>query len=224
MSSVNIQQPTVAIRTITGTPSVAIVDGQSGDAIQSVVIDSAHVSRRDSTTRVITGTGNPPVDTMTWNTIVGEAAGSITFTCVFTVNYTIGGTSMSHQYSMSEVLQVVPEVISFFKGTISQAVYDQFTGDTTPPFATIAASPGVDNIPVAFNLPYTSTYSGSTTDTYAMIMYIDTVAVVNDVTSQGIVFTDIFSTSVTDTDNSRTYRLFIVNDALTNGDHSITWR
>ena len=224
LSTGSVNQPTVAIRTVTGTPSAAIVDGQAGDVVTDIVINSAHVSRRDSTTRIIVGTGNPRVDTMTWNTIVGETAGDITFTCVFTVNYAIGGTAMSHQYNMSATFRVIPEVISFFKGTISQAVYDQFTGDTTPPFATIAASPGVDNIPVAFNLPYTSTYSGSTTDTYAMIMYIDTVTAVNDVTSQGIAFTDIFSASVTDTDNSRTYRLFIVNDALTNGDHSITWR
>ena len=226
LSSNQLQQPVTAVRTISGIPDAAIVDGQSGDTITNIVIDSAHVSRRDSTTRIVNDTAPAgfPIQEMTWTNIAGETAGSITFTCVFTVNYTINNVSMSHQYTMSAVLQVVPEVISFFKGTISQAVYDQFTADTAPAFATVAASPGVSNIPVTFNLPYTSTYSGAATDTYAMIMYIDTVTAVNDVVSQGIVFTDIYNRSLVDTDNSRTYRLFIVNDPISEGDQEITWR
>ena len=82
------RQEGLASTLVTGTPTATIRDAGSGDVVHSITITSTHSTLRS------TGVGLINNDSQfTWATASGDTPQVVTFTCAFTVDYTVGTVS-----------------------------------------------------------------------------------------------------------------------------------
>ena len=98
----SITLPILGTQTVTATATATIRDAASGDVVNTVMITSAHATLDND--NITIRNPDPLTDTTTFTWTVGPtqtAATTVTFTCGFTVNYTIGGDTMTNSFNMT---------------------------------------------------------------------------------------------------------------------------
>ena len=197
--------------TITGTPGATIRDAESGDNVNRVTINSVHASIRNDTVSIGTGV----FQTFTWEALTTDTAQVVTFTCSYTVNYTIGGVNMEHTFTETSELDIRGAGNVFWTGTLTQ---DQFDGRDSLSNSLIRTTLTEMS---DFSSPFTSEYTGAAvpTNVYAAL-YAPSGVTISSVRSEGFISSFV---SVTPTGGTG-MTLYIVDDPLSEGVHNFTWR
>ena len=205
---------------IVGTPTATISDAMTGDQINSISISSAHATLRNETI-VINNAGTNHF--FTWEALAGDSPATVTFTCVFTVNYTIDGDTMDHSFTMNANLTIRDPIPSYYTGQISQTAFDAIAGTA---FSGIINLTGVATVQdTTFSLPFTHDYTGTANvNTYPLVMFPAADGTITDISSQGLVFTDILSRLNIANPDGIDYNLYVSRDPLSRGTHTLTWR
>ena len=208
--------------TITGIPSATIEDPNPTDSVNSVIIHSAHSTLRDNTLAIQSSGSQVDFNRFTWQALSSDTPQTVTFTCAFTVNYTIGGVVHNSQFNMTSALTIQDPIEPYYVGNITQAVFDTLR---TANYTTIIAQSGVTSVEgVQFNIPFTHTYTGvENMDRFAFVMHPSSAGDITNAISEGFVFNNLFSRQSI-FNGPIEYDLHIVEDALTGGNHSVTWR
>ena len=145
---------------VTGTATAVIRDAGSGDTIHSTTITSAHSTLRNDQI-VIAANGR----FFTWRTNRFDPAQTVTFTCAFSVDYTIDGTRMTSSFNRSAVFTITGEPELFWTGTLTE---DQVTNATDAQLQVALTELG------NFSSPFTHSYTGAeaeTSQTHPCLLY-----------------------------------------------------
>ena len=211
----NIQLPVLGTNSITATAGALVRDAQSGDQVNSVVITSAHATANNGSIVIRNATPPNTQSDFTWTYGTTLQPQVLTFTCVFTVNYTIDSVTMEHSFTRTENLEVIAEPEHYWFGTISQSVFDGRAALTNAAIESLLTRQ--DN----FTSPETLDYTGAAapTNVYAAL-YLGGGTTITEARVEGLISTFV---SVTPADGSGR-RLWIVDDPVSAGTHSVEWR
>ena len=198
--------------TVTGTPTATIRDAASGDAVNSVRITSAHSTVRNNTVNVVTGGAGTNRDNFTWASQAADAVQTITFTCSFTVNYTIDNATMEHSFTDTAQFRVVAAPVLFWSGTITTAQLGMLSTLTDAQIQSFLLQ--MEN----FSSPFSAQYVGSGGNLHPAI-YVPESQVITNVVSEGFIL-NVDSQNIASA--SRT--IYATRFPLTAGTHTVTWR
>ena len=170
--------------------------------VHSITITSTHSTLRS------TGVGLINNDSQfTWATASGDAPQTVTFTCAFSVDYTVGSIRRTSDFTRTANFTITGAPELFWTGTLTE---DQVLNATDAQLQ--VALTELSN----FSSPFTHSYTGAEADTFAALYVPDTVTI-SRVSSEGFVF-DVNPRTV----GSMT--LFTVTAPITVGTHEVTWR
>ena len=211
ISPTSIQLPILGVQQVTGTPTATIRDAGAMDTVNSITITSAHSTLRDDSI-VIRNTGTQATNnTFTWSAMPGDT-GSVLFTCTYTVNYTIDGVTMDSSFNRTASLNYIEASVPFWTGTLTTTQLANIAGLTDAQI-TAALTELSD-----FTSPFTREYTGSGGNLHPAL-YIPQANVVTQVRADGFILT---FESQNEPVAART--LYVTQDPLSDGPHSVTWR
>ena len=146
----------------------------------------------------------------------GDAVQTVTFTCAFTVNYTIGGDTLEHSFNDTATFRVVAAPVPYWASTLTTAQFAD-AASLTDTQIRMALEGGAFN---DFVSPFTTEYNGGTTAAQLhAALYVPQSDVITSVRSEGFVL-DFDTHNVAAA--SRT--LYVTRFPLSVGPHNITWR
>ena len=124
---------------------------------------------------------------------------------------------------MNANLTIRDPIPSYYTGQISQTAFDAIAGTA---FSGIINLTGVATVQdTTFSLPFTHDYTGTANvNTYPLVMFPAADGTITDISSQGLVFTDILSRLNIANPDGIDYNLYVSRDPLSRGTHTLTWR
>ena len=198
---------------VTGTPTPFIQDAAAGDVINNHFITSVHSTYRDDTIQI-----TPLGQTFQINILSTAPAQTITFTCAYTVNYTIGGTTDTAHLTGEVTLPIREAPVAYYFGTFTQA---QFNARNTMTAAQIisALASTANNI----SYPVTLSYTGSdTSDLYPVLFARQSDGTPTTLISGGNLFS--FQTRTGVNNGGTNFVLVVGDDPVSSGTHQYEWR
>ena len=198
--------------TLTFTAISRIEDAGAGDAVHSTTITAAHSSFNNSNINLSGGNANQ----FTWSYQTDIAVMTLTFTATVQVDYTIGGIRRTSNSTEVVNVTVREPAQSYYYGTLSQLHFDNRATLTASAITTALTNTNTD---IAY--PISLDYTGSSSATYAALFAPADAGTVTSVFSEGFRLTFVSET----VDNSGvSFALYIVDDPVSEGTHTIQWR
>ena len=203
------------MNTVTADVTAMIRDGGASDDVNTVEINSVHATLNNG--NVVIRNPSPLTDATTFTWTVGplsSGAQVVTFTCSFTVNYTIDNVTMEHSFTETANLTIADAPVSFWTGTLTDTQISDLTALSDAEI-TAALNEMSD-----FSAPFTSSYTGAAAPTNLhAALYVPESFVITQVVSEGFVLE---IESENEPAASRT--LYVTRGPLSEGTHNITWR
>ena len=152
--------PLIGVNTVTADVTAMIRDGGASDDVNTVEINSVHATLNNG--NVVIRNPSPLTDATTFTWTVGplsSGAQVVTFTCSFTVNYTIDNVTMEHSFTETANLTIADAPVSFWTGTLTDTQISDLTALSDAEI-TAALNEMSD-----FSAPFTSSYTGAAAPT-----------------------------------------------------------
>ena len=211
----SITLPILGTQTVTATATATIRDAASGDVVNTVMITSAHATLDNDSITI--RNPDPLTDTTTFTWTVGPtqtAATTVTFTCGFTVNYTIGGDTMTNSFNMTANLPIIAAPVPFWTGTLTDAQIADL--DALSDAQIRAALTEMNN----FSAPFTNAYTGAAPPTNLhAALYVPETFAITQVVSEGFVLQ-----FESENEQAAARTLYVTRFPLSDGTHNVTWR
>ena len=211
----SITLPILGTQTVTGTATAMIRDGASRDIVNTVEITSVHATLNNG--NITIRNPDPLTDTTTFTWTVGNTqttATTVTFTCSFTVNYTIDGNTLQHSFTETANLPIIAAPVPFWTGTLTDTQVADL--DALSDAQIRAALTEMSN----FSAPFTSAYTGAAAPTNLhAALYVPQEFAITQVVSEGFVLE---FESENEPAASRT--LYVTRGPISEGTHNVTWR
>ena len=160
---------------------------------------------------------NPLTDTTTFTWTVGPsqtAATTVTSTCTFSINYTIGGETMTHSFTETATLRIIAAPVPFWTGTLTDAQIADLTALSDAEIR--AALTEMSN----FSAPFTNAYTGAAPPTNLhAALYVPETFAITQVVSEGFVLQ-----FESENEPAAARTLYVTRFPLSVGTHNVTWR